>query len=260
MSWTERLPDLIGTIGNPDFPPALERALGDVAPFDITCAFAYPIGFSPILLRDGLGRVASRQAIDNYLKGSFLLDCVYTACKHEMPPGLYRLSELAPDAFFEGDYYNSPEVHPCISLESGSLAEEIVFLARLPVGFYAAYSLMRQNGRRPFDEHEMEALRMIEPQVRALIMRHWQDLPAGEATPSSGNLEAAFETFAPRELSERERMIVALVLQGHSSMSVGLRLGISPGTVKIHRKNIYAKLKISSQAELFAMFVRHIRR
>ena len=34
-----------------------------------------------------------------------------------------------------------------------------------------------------------------------------------------------------------------------------MQLSISPGTVKIHRKNIYRKLKVSTQAELFAAFM-----
>ena len=32
-------------------------------------------------------------------------------------------------------------------------------------------------------------------------------------------------------------------------------LGISPGTVRIHRRNIYAKLRINSQGELFSKFI-----
>ena len=32
-------------------------------------------------------------------------------------------------------------------------------------------------------------------------------------------------------------------------------LAISPGTVRIHRKNIYAKLGINSQGELFSRFI-----
>ena len=35
-------------------------------------------------------------------------------------------------------------------------------------------------------------------------------------------------------------------------------LGISVGTVRIHRRNIYAKLRISSQQELFSIFFRKI--
>ncbi|NIQ08738.1 MAG: helix-turn-helix transcriptional regulator, partial [Gammaproteobacteria bacterium] len=37
-------------------------------------------------------------------------------------------------------------------------------------------------------------------------------------------------------------------------------LGISTGTVRIHRRNIYAKLQISSQQELFAIFFKKITR
>lgn len=32
-------------------------------------------------------------------------------------------------------------------------------------------------------------------------------------------------------------------------------LGISAGTVRIHRKNVYAKMRISSQRELFSIFM-----
>jgi DNA-binding CsgD family transcriptional regulator len=32
-------------------------------------------------------------------------------------------------------------------------------------------------------------------------------------------------------------------------------LDISPGTVRIHRRNIYAKLRINSQGELFSEFL-----
>jgi DNA-binding CsgD family transcriptional regulator len=59
--------------------------------------------------------------------------------------------------------------------------------------------------------------------------------------------------------SGSQRVIASLVLQDHSSTSIGLNLGIAESTVKIHRKNLYAKLNISSQAELFALFLKHLR-
>jgi len=54
-------------------------------------------------------------------------------------------------------------------------------------------------------------------------------------------------------LTAREVEIVQFVLKGHSNNSISLHLEISEGTVKIHRRNIYRKLEISSQSELFAM-------
>ena len=44
-----------------------------------------------------------------------------------------------------------------------------------------------------------------------------------------------------------------MILRGHSSVSISLRLGISPQTVKVFRKQLYRKCGISSQAELFSL-------
>ena len=59
-------------------------------------------------------------------------------------------------------------------------------------------------------------------------------------------------------LSAREREVVALILKGHLSNSIAGQLTIAVGTVKNHRKNIYRKLAIASQAALFARFLRGI--
>ena len=56
-------------------------------------------------------------------------------------------------------------------------------------------------------------------------------------------------------LTPRERDVVEYVLKGHSSEAIGSILGISAGTVRIHRKNIYTKLGINSQGALFSRFI-----
>jgi DNA-binding CsgD family transcriptional regulator len=52
--------------------------------------------------------------------------------------------------------------------------------------------------------------------------------------------------------------VATLILKGHSSASVSTVAGITVGTVKIHRKNIYRKLSISSQSELLSNFLRSV--
>ncbi len=42
------------------------------------------------------------------------------------------------------------------------------------------------------------------------------------------------------------------------TIGIAKSLGISVGTVRIHRRNIYAKLRISSQQELFSIFFKKI--
>ncbi|AOE84794.1 response regulator transcription factor [Pseudomonas sp. TCU-HL1] len=49
-----------------------------------------------------------------------------------------------------------------------------------------------------------------------------------------------------------------LLLEGHSNFSASQRLSISPGTVRVHRRNLYEKLEIGSQAQLLAVFVRQL--
>ncbi len=45
------------------------------------------------------------------------------------------------------------------------------------------------------------------------------------------------------------------MLQGHSAKSTAELLEISPGTVNVHKSKIYEKLDISSNSELFSLFI-----
>ena len=73
----------------------------------------------------------------------------------------------------------------------------------------------------------------------------------GFTDPLSGTLKD--ETRI--SLSPRQAEVALLILRGNSSVSIGLRLGVSPQTVKVFRKQLYRKCEISSQAELFNMLL-----
>jgi DNA-binding NarL/FixJ family response regulator len=55
---------------------------------------------------------------------------------------------------------------------------------------------------------------------------------------------------ASRILTPRETEIVLMVAQGLRNRSIGERLSISEGTVKIHLHNIYEKVKVNGRLEL----------
>jgi FixJ family two-component response regulator len=59
-------------------------------------------------------------------------------------------------------------------------------------------------------------------------------------------------------LSEREREVLALVIEGQTAKQIARTLGVSPRTVEAHRANLGAKLETDSLAQLirrFAMLV-----
>jgi two-component system, NarL family, response regulator LiaR len=59
------------------------------------------------------------------------------------------------------------------------------------------------------------------------------------------------------DLTEREREVLKLVVQGHSNQQIADALVISLATVKAHISNILSKLQVSSRAEAIAYAVKH---
>lgn len=57
-------------------------------------------------------------------------------------------------------------------------------------------------------------------------------------------------------LSEREREVLALVAQGHTTPEIGKLLGISPHTANRHRANLMEKLDLHSKTELVKLALR----
>jgi DNA-binding CsgD family transcriptional regulator len=112
---------------------------------------------------------------------------------------------------------------------------------------------------RRFNRGELQRLALIEPLVRAAMGRIW-DLHAhgnghGNGDDFHRRLTACFERFGEGELTDRERQISQLLLRGHSSKSIARELNIAPGTVMVHKRNLFAKLGISSQYELFSLLI-----
>jgi len=57
-------------------------------------------------------------------------------------------------------------------------------------------------------------------------------------------------------LSDREREVLQLMAEGHSSKSIAAVLGISPATVETHRSHVFEKLDLHSIAEAVLYAVR----
>jgi two-component system NarL family response regulator len=58
-------------------------------------------------------------------------------------------------------------------------------------------------------------------------------------------------------LGKRELQVLALLAEGKRSADIARRLGISQGTVDVHRRNIMRKLDLHTIAELTRFALRH---
>ena len=114
---------------------------------------------------------------------------------------------------------------------------------------------MTRSSRR-FSKRQVDRLEAAFPAVESLVRRHWNPLtPVAESADLRTRLQEALGAFGSSVLTRREQQVIELVLLGNSTRLVADKLGISAETVKLHRKHAYAKLDISSQAELFYLFV-----
>ena len=252
---------LMGAAGTAGFGAALDELARRQADFEMSVLLAYSPRRRPHLLHDGYSDRISRQALEAYLAGAYLLDPFYVASVGGHPHGLWRMSELAPDSFFMSDFMASPDVHPCISTEAGTLAEEVGFLFAIEEGLTATYSLMRVSAETGFGAGELEALRAVEPILTEAVRADWSARQGARAMAlaTMDDMEARFASLFADQLTATQREVMKLLLRGHSALSIAMTLGIREGTAKNHRANIYRRLRISSQSELFRLFIAHLR-
>jgi DNA-binding CsgD family transcriptional regulator len=258
-AWVTLLGKSIDSLGNEIFPQILVDALESLTDFDYSVVFAYYQSERPLCLFHTFSPSKRVVFVDDYLKGPYLLDPFFKACERQVDTGLYRLRDIAPDRFYQSEYYRS------YYIQTG-LSEEICYTFYLSKGVAVVISLMRSGESSRFSARQFALLESVAPIIVSLAQRHWHDVPdrfdlktpAGEVHEERSLIEKTVAALFRRRITPRETQVVAQVLQGHSSESIAKNLGISVGTVRIHRRNIYAKLQISSQQELFAIFVNRI--
>lgn len=252
--WQEGCAAMIRHLGSAAFEPLFIAQLRRLCPVEDLVITAYfqtarsRASVPPKVLYYALDSDQIDVCVTQYEKGAYRLDPFYQACVEARPAGVYRLLDLAPDDFRRTAYYRDyyKRVRPLD--EIGLLArldDDIVLIASIGLTPQAAATRRRQ----------IELLRAAFPLLAALMERQWG--PAAKASVRHRRPKKAKSGahFGAPLLSPREAEVVDFVLLGHSSQAISQRLSIAEATVKIHRKNAYAKLGLSSQAELFARYL-----
>lgn len=217
-----------------------------------------------LLHQRGIAKEYQVSLLERYFSGGYLLDPFCLAVEQGLAQGFYHLEEIAPDNFFDSDYYKA------YYLNAGC-SEDSYYIVDTGNDTKISVSLFQGYGGECLSVDQLNLLRAVEPLVREFISEFSQrgllrnhevqcDQDQGLRDDLKHRVQAAFEHFGSDLLTEREREVAHMVLRGHSVKSTASQLSISPETVRMHRKNLYMKLEIGSQSELFALFIEWLRK
>lgn len=252
QSWHRDLASLIDHIRMRSFPEILHETLKQLVRFDTLLIATYKHSLKPIVVFSNHPQ-RMEPALSMYINELYILDPLFNAIQNGTHAGVYRLREIAPDSFEESEYYNS-------CYHQFDLVDEIILIMPLENDVCFTISLGRKSALGSITRAERNILNSIFPVMAALAHQFWisQSAEYVHDEQSKSSMEYALSTFGSGVLTKREQEITGLILQGHSSKSVAQLLDISAGTVKVHRKNIHARLNTSNQSELFSMFLTHL--
>ncbi len=221
---------------------------------DGTCLMAFYKDAPPDVLHHTMEPAVAKHYVDRYLAGPYLLDPLYQLALNNKQPSVRRFRDQAPDRFRFSEYYRQ-------YCERTHLRDEMDFLVN--VSDAATLVLVIGRRRKMFSKTELERLTLIGEVVYAAMNNIWRRWDV-DMNPTSRNesvhrrLTRCFENFGDTTLTRRERQITHLLLRGHSAKSVARELRIAPGTVMVHKRNLFAKLGITSQYELFSLFIKEL--
>jgi DNA-binding CsgD family transcriptional regulator len=250
--WNRDLSRAIAALGSDEFFTALIAAVQGQVTVNYPQIWLYHPDLPPRLLYHEIPPRAYSAQVEMYLEGPYREDPFYRASINNPRSKIYRLSRLTGEGLEESRYYRH------YYADTGTV-DEAIYLAKLDEGYVINLSMMRLPSQGAFDDAEYERLYVLADAVSELMLSHSRfDNFAINNLIQPGidhQIETAFRTFGSSLLSPREKDVLELMLRGYSTEVSATRLEIARETLRRHRKNIYRKLDVSSQTDLFALFI-----
>ncbi|AFQ48476.1 response regulator transcription factor [Burkholderia cepacia] len=253
IAWHRSVGRLVESLDQPGFWLALTRLIEEYVAIDSWVVLMFGDGRPQVYAGCPYEGDGPDPLFRDYVHGLYLLDPFYIANRDAPNSGLFRLSDVAPECFRDTEYYTLYFTHNVVE-------DEVQFNVVLDAARTLCLSL---GSKRRFSPEQVALLDLIRPWVAALMRQRlaFERTPAEPAAPRRAGTDArdGFEHAMARlgtPLTARELDVIRLILSGRSNKEVANKLAISAETVKVHRRNIYAKLDINSQSELFSLFLK----
>lgn len=250
--------ELIDQAGHPQLLERLGAGLAGLVSFRNFIVMYYEENCVAELVHTNLDPVGLRRQMQPYVAGLYLLDPFYLAAVGGQR-GFRTLAEVAPADFLQSDFYRS-------YYHDVDVVDEAHFIVGLKSGQYVQVFVERERPAAAFSPSEKALFRDLSPLVASAVRRHWASRrtdsmeTSGSMVPLGFGLRSVIAGLGGTVLTQREVDIIELSLKGHSSKSIAAQLSIGEGTVTNHKRNVYAKLAVNSQAQLFHLFLQALSR
>lgn len=237
---------VIAALGRVDFAREMVAALNRTVPVDHVCLMRVADRARPPVLesaswRGGKNVAAVQRA---YLGGLYRFD---PNLNLPARPGV-TVAHLRREALADSDYRKA-----CYA--QAGLIERLT-VASSDGGPLVLLNLYRLEASGAFTPEEIAAIEGLSRFLAALALKHVGTLGmllrSRDRADRVAALAARLHALNGR-LTMREREVLARVLLGVTSEGIALDLGIGLNTVLTYRKRAYARLEVSSQAELFSL-------
>lgn len=245
LAWHRSAGMLIMQLNRPAFWSSLVRVLNEYVQIDNWVVLVFSDQQVNVV---SVTEVADAEELDaltqRYVKGLYLLDPFYIANRENLQSGFFHLSDIAPEHFVTTEYYHQ-------YFAQYISADEVQYNVQLDADRTLCISF-GSNAR--FSPEQIATLEIIKPWVLALMHQRMcfeidVEKNLNEPPPWS---EAILQLGT--QITAREKDVLKLLLSGFSNKEIAGKLSLSAETVKVHRRNLYNKLSIKSQSELFARF------
>ncbi len=250
--WNRDLSVAIAELGTERFFPSIIQAICRDVSADYPQIWLYHTELPPQCIYHEIPATAVASQVELYLEGPYQEDPFYQLSMGQPRGRFYRLHELYEGDLESSNYYTN-------YYRETATEDEVIFLARLVDGGVINISLMRKNGHGRFSDEEHEYLKALSAPVSALLRSHSQLSDFSQrymlGPDIAEAIDHAFRMFGSSLLSPREKGVLELMLRGYSSQASAEKLCIAMETLRRHRKSIYRKLDVSSQADLFSLFI-----
>ncbi|MCJ2377289.1 helix-turn-helix transcriptional regulator [Vibrio sp. ZSDZ34] len=243
--FSSRYPIVVEAIGGQEFLSELSNLVTNLVGFESLIVMGFEFGKPPVILYNDTTYFED-QTCDKEFLNALVLDPFYQLIRKGIKQGVYQLEDIAPDEFYSSQYYQK------VYIQTG-LKKEIGILVPCTDDFCIVLSLGLRSEQES-NSDQITGLKNYAELIEAAVKSHFKLADTRDRTIGH-QLNDIFSNFGKDFLSERECQVTQLVLQGYSTKSIAPLLDVSTETVKVYRKRIHNKLNISSQSELFSLFL-----